>query len=179
LTPIRHLFLDLEDTVITPVTEGWFNTHLINVPKLKAFIAEYQPDFVHIFSFAVWNQEEKKRFVMGTQPRVEKALGVTLSLVPTVDDDIIRLCEREMNLGMGCMDFSDMSDFWGKAGAFRLNMRQMWKSGSTPVDVVLLDDAVYNEIFEWPDLKVTGRILNIDQMKEPEDGQTLSDSGAV
>jgi len=117
--------------------------------------------------------------VKGTQSMIESALGVPLFNVPTVDDDIIRLCEREMNLGMGCMNFSDMSDFWGKAGAFRLNMRQMWKSGSTPVEVVLLDDAVYNEFFEWPDIQVKGRILNIDQMKEPSNGQTLSDSGTV
>lgn len=170
---LRHLFLDLEDTVITPVVDGWFNTHPINAEKIKAFIAKFQPHFIHIFSFAIWNQEELKRFNLGTRPMIEQALGVSLSHVPTVDDEILPACISVAKLHHACVTFSDMSDFWGKHEAFRLNMRHMFKSGQVKVEVALLDDMVYNEAFEWPDLKVKGHILNIDQLGEPNGSPTI------
>ena len=165
--PVRHLFLDLEDTIITPVVEGWWRTELINVAKIKAFMAEFKPDFVHLFSFAIWNRNEDVGFQAGTRPLIEEGLGVKLTWCPIVDDDILPSCMKVLNLAPGTMDFSDMSDFWGKQEAFRLFMRHTFRSGSTPVEVTLLDDAVYNETFEWPHLQLKGRILNIDQMKEP------------
>lgn len=165
MTTRRHLFLDLEDTVITPVLDGWFNTHMINVQKVKDFIAEFKPDAVHLFSFAVWNQEELKRFNMGTRDMLERNLGIKLSGIPTVDDEIIPVCCKVMNILP--VDFQEMSNFWGKQGAFRLNMQHMFRNTHThdvDVEVVLLDDAVFNEEFYWPDVRVRGRILNIDQL---------------
>lgn len=165
-SPTRHLFLDLESTIITPVLDGWFNTHLINLEKIKAFINEFQPHLIHIFSFAIWNEEELKRFNLGTRPMIEQALGRQLSYVPTVDGEILPACTAVAKLHNSCITFADMSDFWGKHEAFRLNMRHMFKSGQAEVEVALLDDMVYNESFVWPDLKVRGRILNIDQLGE-------------
>lgn len=164
----RHLFLDLEDTVITPVVDGWFNTHLINTHKVRSFIEEFKPDAVHLFSFAIWNQEELKRFNLGTRERLEHSLRIKLSGIPTVDDEIIPVCCKVAGIDPGSITFSDMSDFWGKQGAFRLNMQHMFKSThthpDTQIEVVLLDDAVFNEEFYWPDLRVRGRVLNIDQL---------------
>jgi len=166
----RHLFLDLEDTIITPVMEGWFNTHLINVPKIKLLMDIFKPDQVHIFSFAIWNTEELKRFNMGTRPMIEKALGRTLSAVPTVDDDIIPVCCNVKGLGMGCVDFMECSNFWGKHEAFRLNMRHQfktnWSNWNIETEVMFLDDAVWDENFEWPDLHVKGQIINIDNFPD-------------
>ena len=165
--PIKHVFLDLEDTIITPVLQGWYKTEVINVAKVKAFIAEFKPDFVHLFSFAIWNQEEMEKYRAGTKPMLETALGIKLSWEPIVDDEILPNCMKVLNLRPGTVTFSDMSDFWGKQEAFRLNMRHRFKDNSTPVEVVLLDDAVYNETFEFHGLQVKGRVLNIDQMEEP------------
>lgn len=162
--PTRMLFLDLEDTIITPVVDGWFNTHLINLQTIKSFMEEFKPDFVHIFSFAIWNQSELLRFNQGTRPMIENALGVKLSAVPTVDDDILPTAARVMRMDPSSIDFQEMSNFWGKHEAFRLNMRNQFKSAHTDVEVVLLDDAVFNEEFHWPDLKVKGRILNIEEL---------------
>jgi hypothetical protein len=165
--PVRHLFLDLEDTIISPVIDGWFNTRLKNVAKIKSFIADFKPHFMHVFSFAIWDEAQRERFNMGTRAMIERALGMSFTEVPTVDGEILPTCCRVLGLAQDSLTFSDMSDFWGKHEAFRLNMRHMWKSGQTSVEVVLLDDAVYNETFEWPNLQVKGRILNIDEMKEP------------
>lgn len=163
----RHLFLDLEDTVITPVVDGWPNAQLINVEKVKKFIAEFKPDAVHLFSFAIWNVEEKKRFQLFVQPRLENALGIILSGIPTVDDEILPVCCKVMNLGNDSVDFSELSNFWGKHEAFRLNMRHTFRHTKLFghwVEVALLDDAVFNENFEWPDMKVRGRVINVDTL---------------
>lgn len=160
---VRHLWLDLEDTVITPVLDGWFNTHVINVQKVKDFISDFRPDQVHIFSFAVWNEFERNAFNMGTRPMLEKALGVKFSSVPTVDDEILPIACKVMGISKDAVKFSDMSEFWGKHESFRLNMRHLFRANKNQVEVVLLDDAVFNEEFFWPDLNVKGRIINIDQ----------------
>lgn len=163
----RHLFLDLEDTVITPVMEGWFNTHMINVEKVKAFIAEWKPTSVHLFSFAIWDVAQRDRFNLGTRPMLEKSLGITLSLVPTVDEDIIPICCKVMKLGPESVDFQEMSNFWGKQMTFKLCMQNMFSQThrhNIDTEVVLLDDVVFNEHFQWPDMRVAGRILNIDQL---------------
>lgn len=171
MTATRHLFLDLEDTVITPVMDGWFNTHIVNSEKIKALIAEFKPDYIHLFSFAVWNKLELTRFDLGTRPQLEKHFGIKFSTTWTVDDDIIPMCCSVMGLGQGSVDFMEMSNFWSKHEAFRLSMRHHFKGvrnhPEASVEVMLLDDAVLNESFEWPDLKIKGRIINIDQWELP------------
>jgi hypothetical protein len=163
----KHLFLDLEDTIITPVVDGWFNTHLINLEKIQAVMADFEPDEIHVFSFAVWNQQELVRFNMGTRPMIETRLGKRFSIVPTVDDDIIPACCSIMHIDPGSIVFSDMSDFWGKQESFRLFCRKIFANTHThdiDTEVILLDDAVMNEGFYFPDLRLRGSIHNIDQL---------------
>jgi hypothetical protein len=173
--PQRHLWLDLEDTVILPVINGWQNTEVINIDRVKAFMSEFKPHVVNVFSFAIWNHQQLSLFNRDARPALESALGVCFSLVPTVDDDILPVCTKMKNLGNDSVTFSDMSDFWGKQEAFRLYIRDLYKSNSTHVKVAFLDDAVYNEFFNWPNLKVKGQILNIDEMEEPN-GRTKDES---
>jgi hypothetical protein len=170
---MRHLWLDLEDTVITPVVNGWFNTHMINVQKVRAFIAEYKPDQVNIFSFALWNQHELERFKLGTLPMLERSLGVKIAAMPTVDDNMIPAACKVMNMNPETVDFQEMSNFWGKQGTFILNMRHIFihsHEHNKDIEVVLLDDAVVDEEFFFPKLRLKGRILNIDEMPEPTNG---------
>jgi hypothetical protein len=164
----KHLFLDLEDTIITPVMNGWFNTELINLQKIRKVIAEFQPDQVHVFSFAIWNERELKGFNDGTRRMIEEALGVKLIMVPAVDDQIIPACCSILKIAASTVDFSDASAFWGKHEAFRLFARSTfkytWAAWEIDTHVLLLDDAVFDEKFEWPDLHITGEIRNIDAM---------------
>jgi hypothetical protein len=162
---MKHLWLDLEDTIITPVMEGWFNTHLVNTDKIDRVLATWKPDFVLLFSFAIHDREELKRFNLGTRSMIENRFGFILSTTWTVDGDIIPMCCREMGLSTHAVDFMDASAFWSKHQAFRLCMRQFF--GTThrhevDTEVLLLDDAVHHEEFRWPDLRVSGTILNID-----------------
>lgn len=167
--PVRHLFLDLEDTVITPVLQGWFNTQCINVPKIRRIIAEFKPHYVHLFSFAIWNENELHRFRLGTKEMLERVFSVTLGLEWTVDDDIIPMCCAVTGLAPSTVDFQEMSNFWGKQQAFRLCMRHHFRNThrhDLDVEVMLLDDAVFDETFHWPDLRISGRIINIDKVPE-------------
>lgn len=163
----RKLFLDLEDTVITPVVEGWLKTEVINVPKVREFIEEFKPHDVNIFSFAIWNARELAQFNSGPRKCLEDALGVHFNMVPTVDDHILPACCKVMKLAVSTVDFQEMSNFWGKHESFRLNMRHLFsraRAFGNFIDVVLLDDAVFNERFIWPDIQVSGRIINIDTL---------------
>lgn len=160
----RHLYLDLEDTIIEPVTEGWPNTRLINTQKIRAFIDEFKPHYLHIFSFAIHNEWEKKGFMTFVQRRIEEVCGMPVTVIPMVDSEIIFACCKMMGISTDTVSFSDMCDFWGKQQAFRLCMRNLYRNNSTPVELVLLDDVVYNEEITWLDLNVKLRIFNIDQM---------------
>lgn len=163
----RHLFLDLADTLISPDSTNWEDCHLINVEKIKTAMEKFQPHFLHIFSFAICDKVDLRSFNTTIRPLIEKALGMEISLVPTVDDDILPVCCKEMHLSPENVTFSDMSDFWGKAGAFRLCMRKMFANTAQQGivgEVMLLDDSVYDEIFMWSELQVKGCILNINRL---------------
>ncbi len=164
--PVRHLFLDLEDTVITPVVEGWHNCELINIDKVRAFMQDWQPHYVHLLSFAVWNPRELALFNQHVRPMLEAALGMPLSSTATVDDDILPACCKVRSMSAERVDFSEMSAFWGKHDAFRLFMQHRFCRGlrEVPVEVALLDDAVMHERFEWPRWKIRGELINIDEM---------------
>ncbi len=133
-------------------------------------LASFEPHAVNIFSFAIWDSHQLKLFNQHHRPHLEKALGVTLNLVWTVDDDITPMCCRQM----GCLspervDFNEMSAFWGKQGAFRLCMRHhatnlRRHSPNQQLHLLLLDDVVYNERLVWPDLQTTVEQRNIDQL---------------
>ena len=147
--------------------DGWGNTELINIEKVKAFIGSFQPHSVSIFSFAIWNELERERFNTLVRPHLEQALGIKLDAVPTVDDDIIPVCCQQMNIARSTVDFQEASNFWGKQGAFRLFARHhalRLQAHHVTLHAALLDDAVYNETIMWPDLVATVQQFNIDQL---------------
>lgn len=156
----RELWLDLEDTIITPVLNGWLNTQLINTEKIRQIQQEFRPDSIHIFSFAIWDQFQLRAFDHGTRPMLEDFLGVKLGVVPTVDDDIIPACCKVMNLAPSTVDFQEMSNFWVKQESFRLFLRAKPRK----VEVLFLDDVVTDETFAFPSLGISGKILNIDMI---------------
>jgi hypothetical protein len=168
---ISHLFLDLEDTIIAPVVEGWTDTYMINVERVRHFINEFNPAYVHIFSFAIWNEHDKKAFQLFVQPKIERALGIKLTMIPTVDRDIIPACCEVMKLHPSKVNLHEMSDFWGKHDAFRHFVRKQFKAAIIERNIVLLDDMVFNEQFCWPDINIKGHILNVESLFDPAMGK--------
>ena len=89
-----QLFLDLEDTVITSAGDGWHLSELIlpNIERLKRYIEEVKPDSVHVFSFAIWNDEELMKFNKSIRGHLEEALGIQFAHVFTTDGEITPAC---------------------------------------------------------------------------------------
>lgn len=160
----RYLFLDLEDTVVEPVTFGWSNPKLINIEKVRTFIQQFEPTAVHIFSFAVATQTDRTEFETHVKPLLEAELGVAITHCPTLFDDIIPACSRQANLAAGTVSIDDVCDFWGKQGAFKYYVQQVFKGLGQPVAVALLDDVVTDEDFNYPALGLAGWIRNIAQL---------------
>lgn len=169
---MRHLFLDLEDTVVEPVTHGWESPKLINVDKVRTFIAQVNPSAVHIFSFAVATPDDVAQFEKHIKPVLEADLGVAITHCPTLFGHIIPACCAIKHLAKDKVTLEDVCDFWGKQGTFKLYAQNMFKDSSVPVEVVLLDDAVVDEDFNFPSLGISGWVRNVDFL-EPQSAPAI------
>lgn len=159
----KHLFLDLEDTIITPVLSGWWNTQIINERVIEKVLADWNPDFIHIFSFAIHNKRELDLFEIGTRPIIESFLKRKLDKVFSVEDDILPVCCKAKGLSIERTDFSDLCDFWGKQDSFRIFLRNCNLFGIFhPVEVLFLDDCVEDEDFSFHTPNIGGLIRKID-----------------
>jgi len=154
----RHLFLDLEDTVIRPVF-SWQQTELINRGPVQRVFNSFRPDRVSVFSFAIHNQRELDQFDQWCRPDLERWLGA-FTFVPRVDEDIVPAACRITGMHPSSVSFGDASDFWSKQQSFRLWLRDCAETfrGSR---IVFLDDVVWDEDFTWPDFDIEVSIRNI------------------
>ena len=77
-------FIDLEQTII----ESWDSPDLINVGKIRKFLTDNNAKTVNIFSFAIWGEDDQRKFASKIKPSIEKALGLPVGLYPSVQDMI-------------------------------------------------------------------------------------------
>lgn len=159
----KHLFLDLENTLVEPVTEGWANVSMLALAPIKRFIANFNPDHTHVFSFAVGDSMDVRQFELHMRERLQSTLGIQFTRVLTVNQDILPACCRQKNLSANCVDFSDLVDFWGKPGAFKLFTQDMFQDtqGAT---VALIDDVVEDEDFFVHRLNLQGLIREVQRL---------------
>lgn len=161
----RVAFIDLEDTVIEPVLQGWIAAEPIGLARnVGKLLREWKPDEVRVFSFSVRNESDAQGFRVHVQPWLERLLGFTISDVPTTDGVIFPAVARLAKLHPSRLDFSDVVDFWGKGGAFRLFAKTCAINAAEPLDVLLVDDAVDDEEFAFPRLRLSGRLVNAEQL---------------
>jgi hypothetical protein len=139
---------------------------MINIEQISKFIYIFKPDYIHIFSFAIWDETQKALFNLHCRPMIESSLKIKINNVLTVDDDIIPACCSVMGLNTNTVTFDDASSFWSKHESFRLWCRHHFKfiGDLTDIEVLFLDDIVFNEHFNWPDLRVTGNIVRIEPL---------------
>lgn len=141
---VKHLYLDLEDTVITPVTAGWLTgeiitAHIATVRKLCQWA-----DRVSIFSFAVGSASDRDGF-REIQKWLEDAIGCDIAHVPTCDEiQAVIATHKKFAHGPGFFDFDDMCCFYGKEGAFDLWIKKRWLDGAYADgdQIMLLDDTI-------------------------------------
>lgn len=66
-----HIWLDLEETIIN----NWNDGLLINVSRIKKWLADNNISNIHIWSFAIWNDSDQLDFVdSGMKDSIERAL---------------------------------------------------------------------------------------------------------
>lgn len=157
-----HLYIDLEGTITKPIISGWQNVELINIQKIKHIIEELKPDTINIFSLAIHDQADMDGFNIHVRPWLESILGRCFWEVPHSYGDIIWGCLEERGLSKEHTTFSDALDFWGKQEMFRIYVKRHFKDSEVENMVVLIDDVVEDEEFNWPNRNLSGVILNID-----------------
>lgn len=138
--PEVHLYLDLEDTIIPPALDGFANLPLINVDKVKYVIEKYKPDYLHIFSFAIYNEHDYKSFAYHLQGRIQDAVGMPVTHVTTVD----QIVEKVFGSLVNRVDVLRC----GKTEVFRTCMLDALITGARDPDdlVILLDDSVETRV---------------------------------
>ncbi len=143
----QHIFFDLEDTVITPATDGWWKTELIHQETIQKILRRWPGATHHLFSFALHDARQLRLFNEGTRPMLEQSLGSSLVHTPTVDDDILPVCCKVKGLIPSLTSFTDMVEFWGKDLSFKMWIRDWLERhpSKEPRQILFLDDAVQDE----------------------------------
>jgi hypothetical protein len=161
----KILFLDLEDTIIEPVLTGWHNFIPKNMDEIKRFIQEEKFEEISIFSFAIWDQTQKKQFEKSCQKWLEKELNIPFTMVPTIDDEILQSCCKQKKIHPQTIDFKDIVDFWSKDLSFILCIKD-WFQNEKDVDILLLDDAVEDMDIHIKQNNMMIRLKNVDRLIE-------------
>lgn len=173
----RHLYLDLEDTLTTAFT-GRFNWSytFMNVSKIAAVIRQWQPTEVHLFSFAIRDEQDRHDFAEFVRPNLEALYGVQFVTAPSVNEHFLPACCAMKGLAPSRVEVQDFMDFWNKQESFRLYCRYKyaWAGvNSDPVEVLLIDDVVLEEEWSYPSLNIKGSVFNVDGVRLSETFPTL------
>ena len=155
----KVVFLDLEDTVID---EFWRadNARLMNIERVRAFLAAERPDSVQLFSFAIASSATVEAFQRSFEARLSLALGVTFDLAaPFTTDKLFRLCRRH---GTVFEDEHECMLFHGKEMGFQRFIEMSDEFDDT--EVVLVDDSVDLKEIRMPRRNLTIRMLNVNDL---------------
>jgi hypothetical protein len=153
ITPQKHIFFDLEDTLITPVIEGWLMCELVNFHKIQSILNEFQPTHVHTFTFAIHDDNDRCGFEAHCKQWIEQTHQFTFSTCNGIHEIRERCC-RVKGLQSNLTSISDMVEFWGKQVSFRLFAEDWFKQSfskhnpNQPVEIMLVDDSIIPEKFE-------------------------------
>lgn len=162
----KHLFLDLEDTIITPNLGGWSSCESMNVEMVKRVIEEFQPDTVNIFSFAIDHQVDLDKFNVEIRRWLEEdVLGCKFNIVPHMEQvkEVLALMK---GFSANSITRTDINDFWCKGSAFRdwmkwnQTMHRALNNQLPEITAFFLDDTVETETFCMPHLKLECIIEN-------------------
>lgn len=161
----NHFFLDLEDTLVTPNLSGWSSVDFINknIAHVVSLIEKHKPDTVNVFSFAIDDDADLKKFKEECGIFLERHLGFKFTIAPHMEQ--IRQILSEVK-GLTNLTRMDINDFWNKQLAFKdwliWNQKRHTSLGRPlpSLKVLLLDDMVETEVFNMPHLKITGVVEN-------------------
>lgn len=150
----KHVFLDLEGTVITLIDDPVLG----NISKVKEWLDKEDVMAVGIFSFAIDNNEERNTFMKSwTRRTLDEVLGTIIGNVVTTED-ACRAARQVHKVSFEAL--WEFKQLWGKERGFIDFARNKFKDA----EVVLLDDMVPNMTMIMPDLNLTIRMVNVDTL---------------
>ncbi len=135
-----HLFLDLEDTLIQPVTEGWRGISFLEANIAKVMPLVRSAKAVSLFSFALW-KHDFENFQTHARPLIEAKLERTLFMIPTVEMIMSFVCDK-LGISEQNTDFSDICDFLGKGGAFEHFVTRLEIDNACLIDDAVMDKSM-------------------------------------
>ena len=146
------LFLDLENTII----DTWDNRNICsNWKSIKSWISCINFDEVHVFSYAIWNQDDIRTFKDSIAPSIEEVLKIRFN-DKVLDVDLMRvICANHLKIRMNKDDFFT---FMKKEISFRIICEENFSG----CECILLDDMVIDSILSNRD---TGTIIKTYNVK--------------
>jgi len=152
----KIVFLDLEDTVIDEF-DAAAQARSVNIEPVRGFLAAEAPAEVRLFSFAIWDEHRVTLFREFFEARLNRELGVTLSLVDTfTTEKLFHLCASK---GLIFESDNECMLFHGKAFGFQHFIEMSPEFNDT--EVVLVDDAVESKLIHYPGRRLTLRMVNV------------------
>ena len=148
-----NVFLDLEETVLN----NWAEGYLINSAKVRDFLQSHNADGFHVFSFAVWNDDDKAEFRKRHQNALERVLECPVLSCNSCDDFM------KADTKFTGLRFDSLTDFInvrGKVGAF-MNWTASNHAGTTNF---LVDDVVPNAVWENQDTRTKCVFVNVNSL---------------
>lgn len=132
----KILFLDLENTVI----DTWEGQNIVsNKNQIREWIKSHNFDEVVVFSFAIWNDDDKAEFKGNIKPRLESIFDIKFNEEVFSIEDIKRFTQNQMK----CLVDRDDIFAFGKQQGFINTVMQRFQGNFC----VLLDDMVRNTKF--------------------------------
>lgn len=158
----KIVFLDLEDTVIDEFWKAG-NARLMNIERVRAFLALERADSVQLFSFALAGDDTVQQFRHAFEARLSLALGVVFDLAaPFTTDKLFRLCRRH---GTVFENEHECMLFHSKELGFQRFIEMSREFDDT--EVVLVDDSVDLKEIRYPRRNLTVRMLNVVDLPVP------------
>lgn len=147
----KVLFLDLEETLV----KSWHDPVFCNTDFIKDIIEKEQTNQVHMFSFAIIDESDKKIFEDQFKKHLENHFEIEILSWMSIDE-IMKEVFQFNGIVFEKFEFTTM---WGKLKAFHDFCRNKFED----TECILVDDIVPNSIFE-----ITDKNLIIRTIKAPK-----------
>jgi hypothetical protein len=146
-----NVFLDLEETVI----DSWHSGMLLNSAQVREWLHTRGVRQVHIFSFAVWHEDDRAHFDRNFRGMLTRALDVNIVACATVAD--FMTADQAITRTHWGTDLCEFVGTRGKVGAFT-SWCELHHAGQHSV---LLDDVVPNAVWTNTDTGTTLEFVNV------------------
>lgn len=156
----RHLFVDLEETLI----DNWDAANLgpkNRVMDLLKIFFNHSPTGPRldatVWSFAVWNERDAADFERRMRKWLEDVFNLNFVRVVTCEEMRKAICQLKR---LSHLDQTEMSQLWGKDRALE-DWVKLHMSDFAHTEVVLLDDMVMRKLVRFEDANVQVRFVKV------------------